>query len=302
MSTRGGSVLILALWVLFFLAALAVAVGAHVSAGIRLAGAMRQDAVAYQAARAGVARAALEIACNTNAWDGLAPEAWNSDLDAFAPVDLGGVTYSLYYRVQTPDGVSTQAGVTGVESRLNINRHDGRIFKAFLSRVGGVGETRAESICSAVEIYLKTKAQRLLTSESGSAYAPPKVEADESFESLHELLFVEGIDAGLFARIEPYLTCYGGGRINVNAAPVDLLLACADAYPATAEKIGAAIAARGAGEAFADAAAFGNVAFLTVQSSAFQGVSVGKTLRGEQEARIEFVTDREGKRLFWHEL
>ncbi|MDP6491790.1 MAG: hypothetical protein QGG69_08500, partial [Kiritimatiellia bacterium] len=55
---RSGSVLILALWVLFFLAALALAVGAHVSAALTLAGFMRQDVRGYHLARAGVTHAA----------------------------------------------------------------------------------------------------------------------------------------------------------------------------------------------------------------------------------------------------
>jgi general secretion pathway protein K len=300
---RSGSVLILALWVLFFLAALAIAVGAHVSAGLRMAGTLKQDSRVYQAARAGVAHATLRVASNTNAWDGLGPAAWNGEEERFLAVEVQpGVAFSVINVLPGPEGGAvTNSGPVGVNARLCINDFDERIFDALLYRVAGIDDGGALALRDAMTAYREAKAERLLTMQSGSAYAQSPEQTRARFESLHELLQVEGVDAGLFQRVAPYVTVFGGRRLNVNAAPVDLLQACVDAYPAAAEAIERAVAARAAGEVLTGAGDVGPVAFLTVRSEAFEGVSIGYAATGAQEARIAFVVDTEGRRLLWRE-
>ncbi|MBL7075919.1 MAG: general secretion pathway protein GspK [Kiritimatiellae bacterium] len=300
---RSGSVLILALWVLFFLAALALAVGAHVSASLKLAGFMKQDVRAYHLARAGVTHAALQVACNTNQWDAWSEGAWNADPGVFIAQVVGdGGTFSIINVHQTPDGSATNVGLVGAESRLNLNRADELIFEQLMIRVGGLGGGQADALHKALQAYRETKQQHLLTIRAARGYVEPDSGGVAPLESVHELLLVEGMDDGVFALIEPYVTVYGSsGKINANTASAELLLSCAEAYTASRERIGEIIAQRES-EPLTKTSELSSIAFLAVRSTAFYGTAVGYTASGGEAARIQFVVDKSGQRQYWHEF
>jgi len=297
-----GSVLILALWVLFFLAALALAVGAHVSAGLKLAGFMREDVHGYHLARAGVTHAALQVACNTNRWDAWSEGAWNVDPDVFSDQAVnGGGMFSVFHMRQTSDGMVPSVGLVGAESRLNLNRANELIFEQFMVRVGGMSPGQADTLYQALRTYRETKQQHLLTIRAARGYVEPNSGGVAPLESVHEFLLVEGVDDGVFALVEPYVTVYGGGRINANTASAELLLSCAGAYPAAEKRIGEIIAERES-KPLTKTSELSNIAFLTVGSTAFYGMAVGYTVAGVEAARIEFVVDSSGQRQYWHEF
>ena len=83
LARQSGSVLILALWALAFLAALAVAVGAHVSAGLRLADALR---VSMEMASAGQRRAICSMTGTTR-------RICSSSATCAAPVSRSALTF-----------------------------------------------------------------------------------------------------------------------------------------------------------------------------------------------------------------
>ncbi len=302
-SRKSGSVLILALWVLFFLAALALAVGAHVSAGLRLAGFMHEDVHGYHLARAGVAHAGLQVACNTNRWDAWGEGAWNVDPDVFSGRVVGDSgTFSIVHTRETSDGVVSSIGLVGAESRLNLNRADELIFEQFMVRVGGMSPSQADAVYKALRTYREAKQQHLLTIRAARGYGEPDSGGVAPLDSVYEFLLVEGVDEGVFALVEPYVTVYGSsGKINANTASAELLLSCAEAYPAAEERIGEIIVQRES-EPLTSASELSNIAFLTVRSTAFYGTAVGYTAAGAEAARIEFVVDSSGQRQYWHEF
>ncbi len=303
-TTGGGSVLILALWTLFFLAALALAVGAHVAGALRLAGGLRQDAGPAALARAGVAQAMAVIAADTNAWDGAGTGAWNGDADAFRGLAVGDGAVDVYWVGRDPEGGAvTNWGVVGVESRLNINRADRRILAVVFRRLGQVSASRAEALVEALDAYRRAKREREreLTSESGSGYAPAKAGGGD-VESLLELSLVDGMEPVLLDRLRPYLTVLGSGRLNVNAADLELMRCGAEAYPAARDAVTRIEEARRRGEVLREESAAGNVAFLTVRSTAFRGLAQGSRAGSERAAVVEFAVGREGRVLYWHEF
>ncbi len=52
--------------------------------------------------------------------------------------------------------------------------------------------------------------------------------SNRPMKSLGELLYVKGIDEKTFKKIEPYITVYGNGKVNVNSAPKKVLVALSD--------------------------------------------------------------------------
>jgi type II secretory pathway component PulK len=299
-----GSVLILALWTLFFLAALAVAVGAHVSASLRLAGALKAETMGRYLARAGIQRAALEVLVNTNGWDGLAPRAWNNDASRFRDVPLGEGVYAVTYTYATSAGqVCTNFGLLGEESKVNVERSTKTLILSVFRVLGGTGTERAEELYQAILSYKEEKRQRMLTKLAGGKYSEPKIQVDGRLQTLQELLLVKGFDGDLFSRVAPFLTLFGNGQVNVNAASPEVIRCCVDAFPEKRAQVEAILSRRDGGAAVesGESIAAMGIGFLDVQSTCFGGTAWGKR-PGSGAVGIDFVIDRnKGRLLYWHE-
>ena len=218
-----GSVLILAMWSLFFLAALAIAIGSYVSAGLMLAshiqGRVRIEAVA----RAGVDRAIMEIMCRaTNGWDGMQADAWNRRADAFSGVLPGG-SFEVVWTAIAADGKPVSSGgVIGEERNININMASEKVLAALFvrARIEGDVETLAKAVVSRRDM-----AGAPLTDETETDYDARRA---KPYGAVAELLMVPGMSAEALGRLQPLLTAYGSGKINVNAADTVVLASLAD--------------------------------------------------------------------------
>ena len=222
---HGGSVLILAVWSLFFLAALAVAIGGHVSAGLQLARAVRVRVEASALAQAGVAQAMVAIMeGSTNAWDGGAEDAWNRSPQHFKGSLPGGVFQVEYVRMTDTGGGETNLGVIGEESRVNVNRAPEPLLASLFFRVGVPGDPVA--LAAAIMARRVPPADSTpLTDRTRSAYDPG---GSMWCESVSDLMDVPGIDAAVLARIDPWVTVHGSGKINLNTTGPVVLASLAD--------------------------------------------------------------------------
>jgi general secretion pathway protein K len=212
MAPRGhgsaGSVLVLALWTLFFLSALALAVAAYVGGGIGLASALKDDRIAYFAARAGVAQAIAIVVCDSNGWDALT-EDWSDSEDSFRDVAAEDGRFTVSYAQESKDGKTRiRYGLSDEESRINLNwdRTNRAVLMALLERAGRVDAVKARRIAEAIIDWRDTDDQRL-TSGAENAYYQALPGAykcgNGPMKSVEELLLVRGVGADLFAALEP---------------------------------------------------------------------------------------------------
>lgn len=222
----GGSVLILVLWSLFFLATLAVAIGTLVSANLSLVGALASDTAAYYAARAGVERAIAEVMADTNDWDGMV-EGWYDGGEEFQCSEFGRASFSVLNTHTDSSGVvSTNFGLIDEEGRISINRASQPLLESMLRVAGDVREEDAGNVAQAIVNWRDTDdrddADDVLTGGSENSYyqslGEPYSCRNSDFRVLEELLLVKGIDDSVFARISPSLTVYGTGKVNINTA------------------------------------------------------------------------------------
>jgi general secretion pathway protein K len=325
-------VLILALWVVFFLAALAVAVGIRVSASLDLARRVQGDTTTYFLAKAGIERVMMEVVADTNAWDGL-DEPWFNDEKSFRDVEMGKGSYSVSYETRTLQGkTETRYGVIGEESKININQASLGFLKAFLETAGGVDSITATEMASAIVDWRDPDDDPLTGGAENSYYESqtPSYQCHNcNFESVNELLLVKGIGTELFSKIRPYVTVYGTGKVNVNTAdPVVLrsvAYSCGGQTPVTCESVVAKLMAfRNAGGVFREPVSatmigqLGGTAALRneemnlfvammgtigIRSTCFFGTASGK-LKGMETAQslIDFVFDRDQMTvLCWNE-
>lgn len=339
-SSQSGSVLILALWVVFFLAALTVATGAHVSAVLNAAERMTERVQARSLAAAGAAQAAAVIMRQTNTWDGLSERAWNRDETMFREVPLadGGV-FSVVYVTRTSTGGSvTNFGVCGEEGKINLNRASHDLLTSLFSEVAGAGAADTEALAAAVLRWRGEDKDERLTEGAKPDYYPPNSSVSEAsagpLKSVEELLLIDGMTEALYARLIPLVTVYGTGLVNINAAQAAVLTVLAlaaageqqagnGAGASLADKI---VRFREAGNAFekADYAAMRSelerfspltsdegtvfaamMGALTVRSTAFSGTAYGRYSSaggGNPVLRVEFVWNAQARRgAMWRE-
>lgn len=316
-----GSVLVMAIWVLFFLSALAVAIGAHVSASVRMASGLRNRVVGFYAAKAGIERAMAEAAGDTNAWDDLT-ESWGQNEEAFRDVSLQGARYSVSCTTATPRGATVaRFGLTDEESKININKAGAAVLKVLVETAGNVDSMAAADVAAAI-LDWRDADDEVLTggAETGyySALKDPYLCRNGPFQSVPELLLVKGMTPGLLAKLAPYVAVFGTGRVNVNTASPVVLAAVAEggggdraACRGVAERIAGY---RASGGVFSEPSAaammkelgggkewppkekeafMGMLGSITVKSSCFGGTAFGRREGATTEGiRIVFVFDR----------
>lgn len=322
------SVLILALWTLFFLSLLALAVGAHVSAATNLAGTLKRDRLARHLAMAGAQRAVAAILVSTNTV-GLSVDTWNNDPTAFSGTvsteDRALGSYIVTYSATGADGAwATNVGVVCEEARVNLNRMENRenkqLLQVLIRREGGRSEDEAKAIVTALADWCDEDDEAgdaLLTGESESGYyqglETPYSSHNGPLGSIHEFLLVRGVDTDLLAALEPYLTIYGEeDRININTAEPAVLAGVAESRGVDPREIDAVVseivearpqAALEDFEALQSGTAANMKLLLTVSSSTFRGTAEG-IVRGRQTPgrQITFVYGRDDSEFyFWHE-
>ena len=221
---KQGSILILALWVLFFLAALTVAAAGHVWAVLQAAERLqsralgRMEAASVAAWTVAVLEEYIQAENTTNVWDGVATDAWNRDPRLFSLPSQGLPSRSedpaVYFML--PDTDDIFGGILGESGRLHLNRHNPEMLKHLFAYVGG--EPGAQV------------AQRLFAvRESGGAGLTGRGNGSYDrivFRTVEDLRMIEGVDADLYAKLAPHLTVYGGKNvINVNSATRAVLVA-----------------------------------------------------------------------------
>lgn len=328
----GGSILVMTVWVLFFLAALAVAVGGIVSANVRAATGIKNRVKAYYLARAGIERAITETKSDSNAWDSI-NEAWGSSEELFREVSMGEDkgSFSVYYDyVSATDGSVTNYGMYDEERKININKASVPLLKAMMENIAQVDSMTASDVAAAIVDWRDADDVVLTGGAENSYYAAlskPYSCHNGDFQSLHELLLVKGVTEAIFGKIKPYVTMFGAGKININTADLLVLVCAAEAGGGgdratcrlLADKIGRF---RAGGNVFIDPSVLSRLnAFvettpiektilarmmggLTVRSSCFGGIASGRaSSSGVGDRRIEFVFDRQqGVKLYWHEF
>ncbi len=312
---RKGSVLIIVLWALFILGALAVAISGYVRAQIAVAAKLSERSTGYYLAKALVENA------------------------------IAGIRKTPAKSYDTVDDLwSTSYGLTDEESKINVNRASRDILKHFLVVVGEVDESEADKIAASI-INWRSPAEQ--ASEDGAnafhyqTLERPYKAKNAALDALEELLLVEGVTPEIFNKIKTRATIYGNGAVNVNTAD-ELVLrslgmseelagkiaafrardtdklkeaeasgAAVQNYFDDASKIAALLAKKGSisDEESGKISSLTGSGLLSVKSDNFGGMAVDKTAgktagssSSSASAKITFIFDRKNDILrYWSE-
>ncbi len=224
--SRRGSILLLVVWTVTLLSLFAVSVASQASFALglteRLSDRLRASYVARGAAQ--YAAAALEM--DDSAPDGFV-EVWSDSPGWFLDHPLGVGVFRVRAEEPGSNG-QPRYGLTDEDRRINLNTAPREMLQRFFQLAGGVRQEEAASLAAAIEDWRDQDDATVPGGAEGSYYRGLDDAydcKDGPFESVEELRLVRGGSPALYRTLEPYLTVYGSGRLNVNTAGRTALLA-----------------------------------------------------------------------------
>ena len=244
-----GSVLILALWTVIFLAILAVGSSFSVHQKIRALERIEERETVAELGYSGAALAIDELLSSaeketTPDTDSL-NDFWADDVPVFKDVSFPRGTFSVKYsHINNVTGLSEEKyGLIDEERKININYADKDILARLFMAIGGRNKGDADTLAYNIIDWRDSddslgEAPNMSESAKYANEGRPYSPANTPFRIPEELLLVSGFDKELFLRIRDHITVFGSGKININTASDKVLLACGFDQNAVAKIVG----------------------------------------------------------------
>jgi len=213
LGNEGGFALILSLLIMLLLVVIVLETDFYTRTDLRAAGNFRDDLKAFYLARSAVsaAEAILKDDIKTsNRYDGL-DELWAFPIPEYA---LGDGTLSGIL-VDEEGKINLNKLIQGKEGKVNQSRREQlRLLLELLD----IDPDRVDPIID----WIDPDSETVSSSGAEEGYYlgldPAYSARNGPLETLAELHMVKGITDEVYRRIEPYVTIYGAGQININTA------------------------------------------------------------------------------------
>ena len=210
-----GSILILALWALCFLAAFAVVLNYGVRQKATLVKRLDDRGKLRMIADAGLKRAMVDLSIRSEAASENETDSWTLAMSASRSSDVG-------------DGV-VQYALIDETRKININLADRATLERLFHIIAGLGEMEAQGLAASIIDWRDEDS--MLSVPFGSAEdreytgdENPYEAKDSALDVLDELLLVNGMTTVVYDKIKDYVTIYGEGKININTASKEVFL------------------------------------------------------------------------------
>ncbi|MBI4355996.1 MAG: general secretion pathway protein GspK [Candidatus Omnitrophica bacterium] len=325
-----GSVLIFVVWGIALLSVMAASVGGRVESVLALTHRFEQAVQADYIARAGVRHAAALLGEDeTPTVDGF-NEIWSNNLLRLGNQPVGGGSFTVSRPPDVDDGSGRRVyGFIDEERKLNVNTAPPEALARLAQIVARVKPAEAAALGDAIADWRDTDQERRHYGAEDFDYLgePGAYDCkDAPFETPSELLLVKGMTPAVFAALQPHLTVYGSGRLNLNTASGTMLAALGlsakavsaieayrsgeDGLSGTADdRLVAAVSsamtewgARIPEEDLNRLMHWEHQNLFTVAGEAFRIVVEGRTEAVESRVRIEVLVNRKGEVLAWQQM
>lgn len=234
---RRGAALVLVLWLIVVLSVIAAGVLTSTRTELRLAANLRDRAVARYAAESGQVAAEGPVTA--------AVALWRQPADRARLLDHLADTLAALREVTLGQG---RFGVTVVDlnTRIDLNWADGPTLTGLFSQF--TTARRAEALAAAVQDWRDLDDEPVEGGAEAADYARAGLSRrprNAPFRQTSELRLVLGMSDSLYYAVTPFVTVDGDGRVNLNAAPAQVLAALPAIGPREARAI---VSRREAGE------------------------------------------------------
>lgn len=245
---RRGVALMLALWLVVVLGAIAAGTAALVRGEVDTVGNLRARSAARYAAESGVvvARARLEAVLAAHDDPGGRARAFTTLESRFTDLTEAALGPARF-------GVA----VADLNARLDLNYAEPATLRNFLAQF--TSDDEATRVAAAIEDWRDEDdvprpggAEAAAYERAGSPYVP----ANAPLDRLETLRRVLGVSDSLADAVAPHITVDGDGRINLNTAPYMVLSALPGIGPSGAREL---LSRRARGELFSSAAVVGEI-------------------------------------------
>ncbi len=233
-NSNSGSILVITLWSISFLATLAVILGFYARQKTTLVRRLDERDKLYLIAEAGIKKAIMRIAKNSKEREQCyfaLNDPLRNNPGAFKDIGIGdgqcNISYTIYGEQGAPE---TRWGVVDEEAKININKFDLPVLKRLFQIVLVVDDVEAQELAAAVIDWRDADNELCIPSGSAEDFyyksLPHSYESkDAEFETLEEVLMVKDMTEEKFMKLKDYITIYGGDKVNVNTASRPVLLA-----------------------------------------------------------------------------
>lgn len=213
-----GSILIIVLWTLFILGALAIAINSYVWPQLNFAGKFRDRAKALYAAKAGAKIVIAQVVQDKDTGFDSLKDPWYS-AETFrdvpvgqGPAAAGDTSFSVYVKDE--------------ESKISINKAPQAVLKNIFVFSAAADDSAASEISASIIDWRDADDKPLENGAETGYYAglePPYPCKNADFQVLDELLQVRGMTQQILDASREYLTVYGLGAVNINTCGTQVL-------------------------------------------------------------------------------
>lgn len=213
-----GSVVVLTLWTVVFLALLASAIASSVAAHLRVASDIKWGAVSRSAEMYALASAMKALQSDKTATYDALFEEW-ADHPSFKDVPFGGDGGGHYSLVHEEEG--KRYGLADEDGKINLNRAPSHVL-SLLFRAVGMTSVAAEDLANFIvdwrDVDTIGEGKAVGSIEACTSLSAPYGCKNDDFEVLEELWLMPEMTSSLYNSIRDELTLYGSGVVNINTA------------------------------------------------------------------------------------
>ena len=229
---QSGSVLIFALWVVTFLSIFAACLGLKLRQRTALLSRLEHRSQLHLAAEAGMKKAVAslrqDIQRNNFNYTPQAKQFRHNNSGKFKDIDLNHAVCQVSYDYKPEASLPStrRYGFVDEESKMNVNAAERADLRRLIKSVVAMEERQADNLVEAIIDWREAGRAQLTGFYSDDYYYNleyPYKPKNAPFETLEELLLVQGLSQGIYQQMLPFITVYGDGRVNVNTAPLDVL-------------------------------------------------------------------------------
>lgn len=230
-SYQKGSILIVALWSLCLLTTFAVYSGLTVRQKLSLVDRLDTRDSLHFIAEAGVNTAILELKRKDEQDNYYAlNEGWSNNPAVFDNTAVGTGSFTISYNYTGSSELKPRYGLLDETGKININTSDRKVLSRLLEKVAGLNRERALDLAHCIIDWRDADSffQHPQYGAEDSDYKnlnEPYESKDSDFQVKEELLLIRGMGQEVFDSIKDFITVYGEGKVNINTAPRQVLLA-----------------------------------------------------------------------------